>query len=142
MKLGWTILYVPDVAAAVAFYEAAFGLTRRFVHESGMFAEMETGETTLGFAADAMAGFNGVEVRPNRAGEVAAGFELCLVSDEPAAAFARAVAAGAVAAGAVAVKDVAPKPWGQLVGYVRDLNGCLVELCSPVLPVPPSITMG
>jgi lactoylglutathione lyase len=24
------------------------------------------------------------------------------------------------------------KPWGQKVSYVRDLNGCLVEVCSPV----------
>ena len=35
MRLGYVILYVPDVAAAVEFYERAFGLSRRFVHESG-----------------------------------------------------------------------------------------------------------
>lgn len=24
------------------------------------------------------------------------------------------------------------KPWGQTVGYVRDINGVLIELCSPM----------
>jgi lactoylglutathione lyase len=52
MKLGYIIVYVPDVAAAVAFYEHAFGLTRRFVHDSGQYAEMETGATALAFAAE------------------------------------------------------------------------------------------
>ena len=95
MKLGWTLIYVADVAATVAFYEAAFKLRRRFVHESGMFAEMDTGETTLSFAANAMAELNGVRIRPNTPGELAAGFELCLVSDDPDTAYAHAVAAGA-----------------------------------------------
>ncbi len=127
MKLGWTLTYVADVAATVAFYEAAFNLRRRFVHESGLFAEMETGETTLSFAANSVAESNGVRIRPNAPGDVAAGFELCLVSGDPDSAFAHAVAAGATPE-----KAVTEKPWGQRVGYVRDLNGCLVELCSPV----------
>ena len=126
MKLGWTLIYVPDVAAAVAFYEAAFQLRRRFMHESGMFAEMDTGETLLAFAAEGMAALNDVRIRPNTRGADAAGFELCLVTDDPDAAYAHAVAAGAE--GLHAPQD---KPWGQRVGYVRDLNGCLVELCSP-----------
>ena len=65
MKLGWTLIYVEDVAATVAFYESAFKLHRRFVHESGLFAEMQTGETTLGFAANTMAELNGLRIRPN-----------------------------------------------------------------------------
>ncbi len=31
----------------VEFYERAFGLSRRFLHESGSYAEMETGATAL-----------------------------------------------------------------------------------------------
>ena len=38
----------------------------------------------------------------------------------------------AVSAGAVAVTAPLTKPWGQIVGYLRDHNGCLVEICSPV----------
>ena len=50
VRLGCAIIYVPDVTAAVEFYERAFGLARRFVHDSGEYAEMETGATALGFA--------------------------------------------------------------------------------------------
>lgn len=127
MKLGYTILYVPDVVAAVEFYERAFALKRRFIHESGQYAEMETGSTALGFASEALAEANGVAIRPNTPRDLAAGIEICLVTDAPEDAYAHAVASGAVP-----VKSVEMKPWGQKVSYVRDLNGCLVEVCSPV----------
>jgi uncharacterized glyoxalase superfamily protein PhnB len=127
MRLGYTIIYVADVAATIAFYEEAFGLKRRFIHESGLYAEMDTGETTLSFAGEAMAEMNGLAIRPNSARDLPAGIEICLVTESPEAAYEHAVAAGAFAA-----KAVEEKPWGQRVGYVRDLNGCLVEICSPV----------
>ena len=38
MQFGYTILYVPDVVASLAFYQAAFGLNTRFLHDSGDFA--------------------------------------------------------------------------------------------------------
>lgn len=127
MKLGYTIIYVADVPATVGFYERAFGLRRRFVHESNLYAEMETGETVLAFAGEPMAEMNGLAIRPNRKTEIAAGFEIAFVTDDPHAAYAKAVAAGAAA-----IKPPAEKPWGQVVGYVRDPDGCLIEICSPV----------
>lgn len=127
MHLGYTLVYVRDVAATVDFYERAFGLARRFVHESGTYAEIETGATALAFAAQELADANGLAIRPNSPHDLAAGFELCLVDDDPEAVWARAVAAGAVA-----IRPVQAKPSGQRVGYVRDLDGCLVEICSPV----------
>jgi len=45
MKLGYTILYVADVASSLSFYERAFGFKRRFLQESGTYGELETGET-------------------------------------------------------------------------------------------------
>ena len=51
MKLGYTIDPVSDVAASLHFHERAFGLTRRFLHESGTYGELDTGATTLAFAA-------------------------------------------------------------------------------------------
>ena len=45
MKLAYTILYVPDVSASLQFFERAFGLKRRFLHESGTYGELDTGET-------------------------------------------------------------------------------------------------
>ena len=47
MQLAYTILYVENVAASLAFYSAAFGLERKFLHESGDFGELATGTTTL-----------------------------------------------------------------------------------------------
>jgi catechol 2,3-dioxygenase-like lactoylglutathione lyase family enzyme len=126
MKFGYTILYVPDVAATVAFYETAFGLTRRFIHEGGDYAEMETGATTLAFAGEAFVATS-FAFQPNRPDAPPAGAEVAFVTDDVAAAFTRALGAGAVA-----VVPPAATPWGQVVSHVRDLNGLLVEICSPV----------
>jgi len=38
----------------------------------------------------------------------------------------------AVKAGAAAVARPATKPWGQTLAYVRDMDGFLVELCTPL----------
>jgi lactoylglutathione lyase len=51
MPFGYTIISVPDVAASLACFTRAFGLARRFLHESGTYGELETGATTLAFAA-------------------------------------------------------------------------------------------
>jgi len=126
MKLGYVIHYVPDVMKAVLFYEQAFGLTRMFVHESGQFAQMDTGATGLCFCAEALAG-EGVSFEPVRPERTPPGTEIGLVTNEVAAAFERAVAAGATA-----VLEPVKKPWGQTVSYVRDPNGFLVEICSPM----------
>ena len=127
MKLGYVILYVPDVWETVRFYETAFGLTNRFTHETGQYAEMETGATTLAFASEEMVSSQGHVFRPNRPGDSPAGAEVALVTDEVAVSFQRAVDAGAVP-----FEEPAEKPWGQTVSYVRDLNGFLVEICSEV----------
>jgi catechol 2,3-dioxygenase-like lactoylglutathione lyase family enzyme len=125
MRLGYIILYVPDVTAAVEFYERAFGLGRRFVHESGEYAEMETGSTALAFAGEAFVSATCHGFRPNRSHYDPAAAEVAFVADDVNAAFEKAIGTGAVS-------YVAPpqKPWGQTVAYVRDLNGFLVELCS------------
>lgn len=124
-KLGYVILYVPDVAAAVAFYERAFGLIRSYVHESGGFAAMNTGATALAFAAEGTVEGMGVGFQPLRPETRPGGFEVALVVEDVAEALAQAVEAGAAL-----VKPVEMMPWGQTVAYVRDLNGALVELCT------------
>jgi lactoylglutathione lyase len=127
MKFGYTILYVKDVPRSVAFYEEAFGLSRRFVHEAGMYAEMDTGATTLSFAANGLAKSNlpcGFE--ENCLSKPPAGFEVAFVTDDVPAAYQRALAAGATA-----VSAPTTKPWGQIVAFVRDKDGITVEICSP-----------
>lgn len=66
-------------------------------------------------------------IRPNSARDVTPGIEIAFVTEDPEGAFTRAAANGAAPR-----KLIEVKPWGQKVGYVRDLNGCLVELCSPM----------
>ena len=133
MKFGYTIIYVAEVAASVDFYERAFGLKTRFISPDGSFAELETGATALGFVDEKFVAESILKFRPNRAEESPAGIEngFVVAEEELEAAYARALAAGAVAV-------LAPerKPWGQLVSYLRDLNGVLVEICGPVAPPP------
>lgn len=128
MKLGYTIVYVPDVARSLEFFEAAFGLKRRFLHESGTYGELDTGETTLSFAAHELGDMNfpGGHVRASESPRPL-GFEIALVTGDVPAAHRRAVACGAAELAAPA-----QKPWGQVVSYVRTPDGILVELCTPV----------
>ncbi|MFD0387858.1 hypothetical protein ACFQ4K_08560 [Tistrella bauzanensis] len=48
--LGYVIRHVADVERSRRFYETAFDLTTRLVHDSGSYIEMETGATVLAFA--------------------------------------------------------------------------------------------
>ena len=128
MKFGYTIIYVPDVAASLAFFEKAFGFTQRFLHESGTYGELETGETTLSFAAYELAAMN------FPTGHVSAhqsakplGMEVAFVTPDVPAAH-----ASALSAGATELSPPKQKPWGQVVSYVRCPDGTLVELCMPI----------
>lgn len=128
MKFGYTISYVADVAASLAFYERAFGLERRFLHESGGYGELDTGATVLGFADHATARGNlGHDYVAGDRSAQPLGMEVALVTDDVPAACERAVAAGATL-----LAPPAAKPWGQTVAYLRCPDGTLVELCTPL----------
>ena len=77
IRLGYVILYVADAQATVLFYEKAFGLTCRFVHESKTYAEMETGKTALAFVDETILSH---AFRKNRLKEDSAGIEVSLVT--------------------------------------------------------------
>jgi catechol 2,3-dioxygenase-like lactoylglutathione lyase family enzyme len=127
MKFGYTIIYVPDVVASIEFFERAFGLKRRFIHESG-YGELETGETALVFATHTLGKSNLPDgYIEASASERPLGVEVALVTESVSDAHAQAVSAGAVS-----LKAPMIKPWGQTVSYVRCPDGTLVELCSPV----------
>lgn len=127
MKYGYTILYVDDVLKTVAFYEKALGLKKLFVHESNAYAEMDTGATRLAFTAKSLAKENGLDFGQLGSFSSPPPFEVALVTDDVESAFKKAVANGASE-----LKKPVQKPWGQLVGYIRDCNGFLVEICSPL----------
>ncbi len=125
MQLGYTILYVSDVPATLKFYQAAFGLTTRFLHESGDYGELETGNTALAFSAHSL--MKQLGKNPQPADAYAPSFEIALCTPDVPQALERAIAAGAKP-----MRPVETMPWGQTIAYVADINGFLVELCTPM----------
>lgn len=130
LSLGYVILYVQDVAASLAFYEKAFGLARRFFHNDNgkAYGELDTGATRLSFVSLALAkdSLDPTPVAASRASAPQA-VEIAFVTPEVKAAYDHALTSGALA-----VLPPVAKPWGQIVAYVRDPDGHLVELCSPL----------
>lgn len=128
IKFAYTILYVSDVEKSVAFYEKAFQFSLKFISPNSTYAELITGETTLSFAHKELASSNLPE-----------GFQESSLSTKPFA-----IEIGfttenvenlleqAIQAGGILVAAPKQKPWGQTVAYVRDLEGFLIELCTPM----------
>ncbi|UDF36618.1 UNVERIFIED_ORG: VOC family protein [Shinella sp. XGS7] len=128
MQFAYTLIYVSDVAASLDFYERAFGLKRRFLHESGAYGELDTGATALAFVDHATARDSvGSDYLAAEDSERPLGMEVGFTTPDVGAAYERALAAGAVP-----LKAPTLKPWGQTVAYVRCPDGSLVELCTPM----------
>lgn len=87
---------------------------------------METGSTVLAFADEKFV-CTSETFRPNRMTDKAAGVEIAFVAADVTAAFRQACLSGAIP-----VYEPENKPWGQVVSYVRDLNGLLIEICSEI----------
>ncbi len=128
MKLGYTIVYVPSVIDSLQFFSQAFGLQQRFLHESGDYGELNTGETTLAFATHGLGEMNLPEgyVRASESKQPL-GVEIALVTADVQAAH-----QSAMTNGATELSAPSQKPWGQVVSYLRAPDGTLIELCTPV----------
>lgn len=126
MKLRYVILYVEDVPSAVDFYHRAFDLRAGFVHESGDYGEIDTGETKVSFSSLTL--MRGLGKEPGRPAPHSPTFEIAFETDDVPAALERARAAGAEI-----VQEPRAEPWGQTTSYVRDSEGFLVEICTPVV---------
>ena len=125
MIFRYTILYVDDVEASLVFYEKAFGLARAFLHESGDYGELATGNTKLAFSSKELMRALGKNPRP--AAATSPTFEIAFETDDVAASYRRAIDAGATP-----IQEVRDEPWGQTTSYVADPDGYLVEICSAV----------
>ncbi len=125
MKFKYSILYVEDVSCTLDFYTAAFGMQKRFLHESGDYGELETGQTTLAFAAIVLMTQMGKS--PAKADPANPVFELAFETDDVAAALTQAIEAGAQL-----VQEPKQQSWGQTIAYVSDPNGFLIEICTPI----------
>ena len=128
MKLAYTILYVANVAATVKFYTTAFGLSLKFMTPEEDYAELITGDTTLAFASENLGksnfsqGFTSLNNLPKPAG-----FELAFTTEHIEDDFKKALNAGGEM-----YEPITEKPWGQQVGYIKDINGVLIEICTPI----------
>lgn len=125
MKLGYVLLYVENVERSLRFYEEAFGIPTRFLHESKTYGECETGATALGFVDRMFVASQKIPVELRSPTHYRS--ELGLTSTQIETDFERALQAGAIL-----IKPIVEKPWGQKVGYVLDLDGNLVEICTPM----------
>lgn len=125
---AYTILYVDNVQAQVDFYRKAFGLENAFITEDNTYAEMASGGTKLSFAHHSMGDGSFTEpYRKSTAGERPFGIEIAFSTDDV-----QATLDAAVGAGGTLFAPVKAKPWGQTVAYVRDPEGFLVEICTPM----------
>jgi uncharacterized glyoxalase superfamily protein PhnB len=128
IKFSYTILYVQNVTKSISFYEKAFGFKRKFIAPNNEYGELDTGNTTLSFAAVALAKTNltagFLESKP---GGKPFGMEIGFTTTEVEKLY-----EDAIKAGAIEVEKAKTKPWGQIVAYVKDPDGFLIEICTPM----------
>ena len=128
MKFAYTILYVKSVKDTIEFYEKAFGFLRKFITPEKDYGELASGETTIAFASITLGKSNfknGFEIL-NRS-KKPLGVELAFTSENIEVDFQKAIDSGATE-----FEPLIEKPWGQKVGYLRDNNGFLIEICTPI----------
>ena len=128
IKFAYTILYVSDVKKTAEFYSKTFDFEVRFIAPGDEYAELNSGTTTLSFAALPLAksnlkdGFQESDLK-SKPFAIELGFTTVDV---------QALVDKALAAGATLLEEPKEKPWGQMVAYIRDLDGFLIEVCTPM----------
>jgi lactoylglutathione lyase len=128
VKFGYTILYVSDVSKSIEFYENAFGFERKFITPDNDYGELNVGETTLSFASKSLANSNLKNgFLESDLSKKPFGIEIGFVTDNVEETIEKSVKAGATI-----TENPKQKPWGQTVAYVRDIDGFLIEICSPM----------
>jgi uncharacterized glyoxalase superfamily protein PhnB len=128
IKFAYTILYVQDVIKAIEFYEDAFGFSRKFVSPENDYGELLVGETTLSFASTVLAKSNLTDgFTESNLATKPFGIEIGFTTENIEETILKAVNAGATV-----VENPKTKPWGQIVAYLRDLDGFLIEICTPM----------
>lgn len=124
MNFTYTILYVNDVEKSVRFYEQCFNLKSKFIHESGDYAEIDTGSTTLGFCNHQLAnkivkdGYTKSSLSTSPQGS-----QITFTPEDVKTAYSQAIANGAKPLSRPEIK-----PWNFEVAIVRDIDGHLIEL--------------
>ena len=126
IKYTYTILYVENVTKSIEFYIKSFGFSRKFVTGENDYGEIITGETTISFASKNLANSNlkngfiesDLKNKPF-------GIELGFVTENVAETI-----ESVKNNGGIIIEEPKQKPWGQIVAYIRDLDGFLIEICT------------
>jgi lactoylglutathione lyase len=128
IQFGYTILYVADVEKSIAFYENAFGFERKFITPDNDYGELNTGQTSISFASKVLANSNLKEgFIESKIEDKPFAIELGFITDNIAETLEKATKAGAKI-----IEEPKQKPWGQTVCYIRDIDGFLIEICTPM----------
>lgn len=128
IKFKYTILYVSDVTRAIQFYEQVFGFVRKFITPEKDYGELITGETTISFAKHSLAQINlSAGYQESSRLDKPFGIELGIVTDHV-----EDLVDKIWEHNGIIVEQPTIKPWGQTVAYVRDLDGFLIEICTPI----------
>ena len=110
------------------FYKKSFGFEQKFLTPENDYGELISGNTTIAFANLELANSNLKKgFTESKLSEQPFGIELAFTTSEV-----EKVMENAVKNGAEILEDKVIKPWGQEVGYLRDLNGFLIEICTPI----------
>ncbi|MGH1364790.1 MAG: VOC family protein [Calditrichia bacterium] len=129
MRLSYTILYVKDVAKSIEFYQKAFNLEHCFTHESGDYAELNTGETTLAFCNYRLAA--DILRRDSQEMESERCASRTQITFEPA--HLNTAYEQAVSHGAKTLAEPETKPWQFEVAILEDPDGHIIELARRVV---------
>ena len=128
IKFAYTILYVKNVEKAIDFYERAFGFKRKFIAPVNSYGELDTGNTVLSFASVELAKTNLQDgfIESSLLKQPFA-IEIAFTTNDVEAVYQKAIKEGATPE-----SPAKYKPQGQTVAYVRDPDGFLIEICTPM----------
>ena len=97
------------------------------------YGELISGETTISFASLTLGNTNlrnGYIPSSSQKSDDESkpfGVEMAFVTEDIEVDFKKAIDVGAIE-----YEPIVEKPWGQKVGYLRDNNGFLIEICTPI----------
>ena len=128
IQYAYTILYVKDVPRTIEFYKKAFGFEQKLLSPENDYGEIKSGTTTIAFADLELGEANFKKgLIQSQLDKKPFGIELAFTTFHV-----EKVMENAISNGAVLLEETVTKPWGQKVGYLRDLNGFIVEICTPI----------
>jgi uncharacterized glyoxalase superfamily protein PhnB len=126
MKLAYIILYTHNVKKTLDFYEKVFGLTTKFLNDTGHYGELDAeGAVTIGVVSYEDVHKMGLDFVEKSKSLFP--FNLSFEVKDVDKAFAHALDHGAISV--LPPKD---SSWGERIAFIKDHNGVTVALGSGV----------